>query len=174
MAKEKAKVRNRPDPVFDSKNSKVKDNKDHFPLGSESQARNAIARVNQYDSVPDWYDGSLKSLQDAVIRAVKKKYPDIEISDKAKKTKKEEKDKNESKDRCWKGYEPAPGKKPYSPGSCKKASLNQIFRDLLILKTDNPQVYKAAVSSLKSKVASGEPHHGFSPQQIEEILSYLD
>lgn len=30
------------------------------------------------------------------------------------------------KGRCWEGYEPTPGKKPYSPGSCqkKKASLN--------------------------------------------------
>ena len=24
------------------------------------------------------------------------------------------------KTRCWKGYEPVPGKKPYSKGSCKK------------------------------------------------------
>lgn len=24
--------------------------------------------------------------------------------------------------RCWKGYEPVKGKKPYSDGSCKKAS----------------------------------------------------
>ena len=24
------------------------------------------------------------------------------------------------KTRCWKGYEPTPGKKPYSKGSCKK------------------------------------------------------
>ena len=23
-------------------------------------------------------------------------------------------------ERCWQGYEPVPGKKPYSPGSCKK------------------------------------------------------
>ncbi len=22
--------------------------------------------------------------------------------------------------RCWKGYEPVPGKKPYSKGSCRK------------------------------------------------------
>ena len=26
------------------------------------------------------------------------------------------------KTRCWKGYEPVPGKKPYSEGSCKKSS----------------------------------------------------
>ena len=25
------------------------------------------------------------------------------------------------KTRCWKGYEPTPGKKPYSKGSCKKS-----------------------------------------------------
>jgi hypothetical protein len=25
-----------------------------------------------------------------------------------------------SKDRCWEGYEPTPGKKPYTKGSCKK------------------------------------------------------
>lgn len=28
--------------------------------------------------------------------------------------------KTEGKDRCWDGYEPVPGKKPYSKGSCKK------------------------------------------------------
>ena len=26
------------------------------------------------------------------------------------------------KTRCWKGYKPTPGKKPYSPGSCEKIS----------------------------------------------------
>jgi len=26
-----------------------------------------------------------------------------------------------SKNRCWKGYEPTPGKAPYSDGSCQKA-----------------------------------------------------
>lgn len=26
------------------------------------------------------------------------------------------------KNRCWKGYEPVKGKKPYSSGSCKKSS----------------------------------------------------
>jgi hypothetical protein len=25
--------------------------------------------------------------------------------------------------RCWQGYEPVKGKKPYSQGSCKKSSL---------------------------------------------------
>ena len=26
-------------------------------------------------------------------------------------------------ERCWKGYEPVPGKKPYSPDSCRKEDL---------------------------------------------------
>jgi len=29
--------------------------------------------------------------------------------------------KEEKKTRCWKGYEPVKGKKPYSPNSCKKS-----------------------------------------------------
>ncbi len=29
------------------------------------------------------------------------------------------------KNRCWKGYEPVKGKKPYSNNSCKKASTKQ-------------------------------------------------
>lgn len=28
----------------------------------------------------------------------------------------------DKKDRCWKGYEPVKGKKPYASGSCKKAT----------------------------------------------------
>lgn len=26
-------------------------------------------------------------------------------------------------ERCWQGYEPVPGKEPYSPGSCRKEEL---------------------------------------------------
>jgi hypothetical protein len=29
------------------------------------------------------------------------------------------KGKKKTKDRCWAGYEPTPGKKAYSPGSCR-------------------------------------------------------
>ena len=28
----------------------------------------------------------------------------------------------EEKGRCWTGYKPVPGKKPFSPGSCEKVS----------------------------------------------------
>lgn len=75
-----AKSRTRPSPVFDSTHPKVKDNKDHFPLGDADQARNALARANQYSSAPDWWGGSLEELVNAVVRKVKKEFPSIDVS----------------------------------------------------------------------------------------------
>lgn len=71
--------------VFPSTHSKVTDKKDHFPINSEAQARNALARANQFSSVPDWYSGSLQSLVNAVARAVSSKYESIDVSDKSRK-----------------------------------------------------------------------------------------
>jgi hypothetical protein len=45
------------------------------------QGRNALARVEQYKSVPPWYDGDLDSLKNSVKRAVKKEFPSIEVSE---------------------------------------------------------------------------------------------
>ena len=33
----------------------------------------------------------------------------------------------ELKERCWTGYKPVPGKKPYSKGSCTKEELEELF-----------------------------------------------
>lgn len=79
----KAKVRNRGTVVFPASSSK--DNKDHFPINDADQARNALARANQYSKVPDWYSGSLQSLVSKVRSAVKNKYPSIETSEKSEK-----------------------------------------------------------------------------------------
>lgn len=76
----KAKVRTKPDPVFDDKSSKITDDKDHFPLGSIAQARNALARAGAFTKPPKWYKGSLSSFKSAVKKAVKKAYPDIKIA----------------------------------------------------------------------------------------------
>lgn len=84
----KAGVRNRGEVVFPAESPKVKDDKDHFPINTQSQARNAIARGNQFSSAPDWYKGSAQELVNAIIKAIKKKYPDMEISKEAKKAKK--------------------------------------------------------------------------------------
>jgi hypothetical protein len=78
----KAKVRNRGTVCVPA--SSAKDHKDHFPINSEDQARNALARVHQYDKVPPWYKGSLKSLQELVSRKVHSKYKSIGKSDKKK------------------------------------------------------------------------------------------
>ncbi len=80
-----AKVRNRGTCVFPAEHSQVKDNEDHFPINNEDEARNALARANQYSSAPEWYRGSLQSLVNAVARKVHSKYPGIEISEKSKK-----------------------------------------------------------------------------------------
>jgi hypothetical protein len=78
----KAKVRNRGTVCVPA--SSAKDKKDHFPINDEGQARNALARVHQYSSVPSWYGGSLKSLQSLVSGKVHSKYPSIGKSDKKK------------------------------------------------------------------------------------------
>ena len=75
----KAKVRNKPECIFDNTSPKVTDNKDHFPINTEARARNALARANGFKKVPTWYKGSLESLLKAVTRAVKKKYKNIEV-----------------------------------------------------------------------------------------------
>lgn len=76
----KAKVRNKGTVCVPAESAK--DKKDHFPINDEGQARNALARVHQYSSVPPWYKGSLKGLQDAVSRKVHSKYPGIGKSEK--------------------------------------------------------------------------------------------
>jgi ElaB/YqjD/DUF883 family membrane-anchored ribosome-binding protein len=81
----KTKSRSKPKPIFESTSKKVKDNKDHFPIDTVERARNALARVNQYKKAPPWYNGSLESLVKTVVNAVHKKYPDIEVSEAAKK-----------------------------------------------------------------------------------------
>ena len=35
----------------------------------------------------------------------------------------------DEKGRCWTGYKPVPGKKPFSPGSCKKEEVQSEARD---------------------------------------------
>ena len=81
----KAEVRNRPECIFDNTNPKVKDNKDHFPIDTEKRARNALAQANKFTEVPDWYSGSLTELVKTVAKAIKKKYPDIDVTEKSEK-----------------------------------------------------------------------------------------
>lgn len=81
----KAKVRSRGECVFPANKGKNKSSKDHFPINNVAQARNALARASQYDSVPEWYDGSLKDLVATVARKVHAKFPSIKVTEKGKK-----------------------------------------------------------------------------------------
>ena len=68
-------------PIFGFDSDKVKDNKDHFPLGNEKQARSALAQANKYKRKPRWFAGTLGELKESVVSAVKREYPSIEVTD---------------------------------------------------------------------------------------------
>ncbi len=76
-----AKVRNRGNVIFSNTHVKVTDNKDHFPINDANQARNALARVAQFDAAPKWWAGSLKQLQATVRGAVKRKFKGINVTE---------------------------------------------------------------------------------------------
>jgi hypothetical protein len=90
LAKAKAKAKKKRDPKAAVRNrgtvcvpaSSAKDKKDHFPLNSLNQARNALSRAGQYSKVPSWYNGSLESLKSLISRKVHSKYPSIKINKK--------------------------------------------------------------------------------------------
>lgn len=57
------------------------------------------------------------------------------------------------KDRCWPGYEPTPGKKPYSPGSCKPMSVAE--RRMQMLDDENTVgTEEQAQKNIKREVTS--------------------
>lgn len=77
-----AKLRNRGNCVFPANSKYNTSSKDRFPINDEKQARNAWARADQFDSAPDWFDGSLTNLQKLVKRKIKAEYPKISLEDK--------------------------------------------------------------------------------------------
>lgn len=78
--------------IFSADSTSVNDNKGHFPIPDVEHGRNAIARVNQYSSLPKWYSGkmNLKQLVEHVVNEVHKKFPSIEVSKDAKISKPEQ------------------------------------------------------------------------------------
>ena len=161
----KAKVRNRPSPVFDSKHPKVNDNKDHFPLGDEDQARNALAQANKYKSAPEWWDGSLQELLNAVARKVKSKYPGIKVTKESTKP-----GKKKASD------EPTTLKSP--PMAEHSNNLPIDFEDvlgtMLRLKSADKLVYEMALKELQDKVDSQQSHRNWNPEQLKVLLNELE
>ena len=81
----KAKSRNRGTVCVDTNHPKNKSNKQHFPINSADQARNALVRANQYSKPPEWWSGSLQELINTVVKKVKNTFPSIKISNKSEK-----------------------------------------------------------------------------------------
>jgi len=67
--------------VFPATNSKVNDNKDHFPINDVDQAKNALVRAAEYTTAPKWYDGPLSEVVAEVKNTVKNEYPNIKVSE---------------------------------------------------------------------------------------------
>ena len=82
----KAKVRNRGTCVYPADHPKVKDNKDHYPINSEDQARTALRYANkEKGEAPPWFSGTVKEFLNGIVRKVRKEYPGIQITEKSKK-----------------------------------------------------------------------------------------
>jgi len=71
--------------IFPSSHPKVKSG-NHFPIDTEARARAALSYAGHHDSHP-WYKGTVEELRSAVRRAVKRKYPSIDVSEPKKKSK---------------------------------------------------------------------------------------
>jgi len=127
----KAKSRSRGKCVFQSDDSKVKDNKDHFPINSVAQARNALARASQYDKAPKWYDGKLTSLVSAVSKAVHKEYPSIDETEASKK----------------------PGKQSSKEGKTKEAQKRDIDPTVNSSQTTGPVDNEFPMESCRERMA---------------------
>lgn len=130
-AGKKAKSRSRGKCVFQSSDSKVKDNKDHFPINSVAQARNALARASQYGSAPKWYEGKLKSLVSTVSKAVKKEYPSIDETEASEK----------------------PGKQSTKKGDVKEAQKRDIDPTVNSSQTTGPVDNKFPMESCRERMA---------------------
>lgn len=70
--------------IFGPDHPKVTDNKGHYPLTSEKQAHSALSYANRQTESPSWFSGTVQEFLNAVVRAVHKEYPSIEISEAAK------------------------------------------------------------------------------------------
>jgi hypothetical protein len=76
-AKEEKKDKKEAFVIFPADSPKVLDEKDHFEIKSENQAKSCLLRVKQYKKVPSWYKGTLESLVSTVNKKVYSKYKDL-------------------------------------------------------------------------------------------------
>lgn len=58
---------------------KLIDQKEHFPIVTQEQAKSAMNRVMKLEKVPDWYAGTLNELRNLVYANIKEAHPNLEI-----------------------------------------------------------------------------------------------
>lgn len=59
---------------------RILDNKDHFPVITETQAQSSMARVLQLTEAPAWYKGTLAELRQDVYKGIVELHPDIQLN----------------------------------------------------------------------------------------------
>jgi len=69
-------------------------------------------------------------------------------------------------ERCWKGYKPVPGKKPYSKGSCK--SVNEGYTT-----GKNAKATGSRVGAASKSMQSGETSTKKSPEQVKKQVTSI-
>lgn len=59
---------------------KLLDNKDHFPVITQTQAQSSMSRAMQLREVPNWYNGSLDDLRQDVYAGIMRIHPEINLN----------------------------------------------------------------------------------------------
>lgn len=60
----------------------MNDGKDHYPIPDKNHGRSALQRLSQFkDRKPEWWDGSMGELVNSIQKAVKDKFPGMEIEE---------------------------------------------------------------------------------------------
>ena len=73
----------RPAAIFPSTHPKVNDDKDHYPIPDKVHGKNALGRLSEFKgSKPSWWDGTPEELKNTILRAVKEKFPSMNVDDK--------------------------------------------------------------------------------------------
>jgi hypothetical protein len=103
-----------------------------------------------------------KEDKDKVISDVSKDKKPFEKSEKIKK-----------KDRCWEGYEPTPGKKPYSEGSCRKETKKSMDQGQAHTMMKSKYSVDEAVSHIMGDKKVDEVMEHMSPEDRKKVLAGL-
>lgn len=96
------------------------------------------------------------------------------------------KNKKSTESRCWEGYEPTPGKKAYTKGSCQKKS-QKMEKKQGVPEEANPEVHERCVKEVKQKghsksssfaicnaAKAGQKDVKKGEQIVDELLKNLD